>query len=120
MDFSNVRSPVSGSGMSSRRVVNDMKKEFIDTLNPSKLSDFKEALHKLQDYLDGHDAEMDKIRHLREGLKQGTAPTMMDIEQLYEVVDKTLNQMHKIKISTTAKESHEEMKFYEWCQLQHD
>ena len=47
----------------------EIKKEFIDTLNPSKLSDFKEALSKLSDYLDGHDIEMEQIRNLREGLQ---------------------------------------------------
>jgi hypothetical protein len=97
-----------------------MKKEFVDTLNPSKISDFKKALDQLDDYLDGQDPDMERVRQLREGLKQGAAPNMQDISQLFEVVDKTLTDFSKIKISSAKKDESETMKFHEWCQLQHD
>ena len=45
---------------------------------------------------------------------------MMDIAQLYEVVDKTLNHLHKIRISTNPMAADKQMAFYEWCQVQHE
>ena len=63
---------------------------------------------------------MERVRQLREGLKQGAAPNMQDISQLFEVVDKTLTDFSKIKISSAKKDESETMKFHEWCQLQHD